>query len=87
MQCMPSEKHRCRETMQRIKTLNPDWKLGWKSDGLGGYVAKIHITSGWLITGNGQTLFAALNRANLKAIEITKPLLFQPTHEFNRAIG
>lgn len=87
MICTASEKFRCRETMQRIKTLNPDWKLGWKSDGLKGYVAKIHITRDWLVEGNGQTLFAALNRANLKAIEITQPLLFEPTHEFNQAIG
>ena len=81
MRCMPSEKHRCRETIQRIKTLNPDWKLGWRSNGFGSYTAKITVCAGWQVTGHGQTLFAAINRANLRAIQLTQPLNLQESYQ------
>lgn len=84
MICTASEKFRCRDAMQRFKQQNPHWQYGWKSK-RGIYRATVKTEAG-AFEAYGHTLYAALMRAQLKTIQ-QQELLYQPTNEFNQAIG
>jgi len=87
MTVTPKDWCRTEAQIRRLKRLHTSWQYGWitKSNM---YRVTIKTDDTNKVVAFGYTLYAALMRAEIKAIGSTqKSLLFQPTPEFTQAIG
>jgi len=88
MTVTPKDWCRTEAQIRRLKRLHPSWQYGWVSKSHM-YRVTIKTDDSHKVVSFGYTLYAALMRAEIKAIgsACNRSLLFQPTPEFTQAIG